>query len=147
MQRCFLVAGYRNNASRESQRPARQRRIVVAEWDRATRSMFDGIHLIERINTRGALIKVLDKPHLDLTTPPGPGLYCLLSAMAADERHRIVKRTNNGRAAARKRGTRFGRKPKLTGTSRPKHSSAWTPVIAVGQSPEPWRCITPPSQG
>jgi DNA invertase Pin-like site-specific DNA recombinase len=42
--------------------------LVVAEWDRATRSMLDGVHLIERINTRGALIKVLDKPHLDLTT-------------------------------------------------------------------------------
>ena len=25
--------------------------------------MIDGIHLIERINARGALIKVLDKPH------------------------------------------------------------------------------------
>jgi len=32
---------------------------------------FDGIDLIERINTRGALIKVLHKPHLDLTTPLG----------------------------------------------------------------------------
>ena len=27
---------------------------MVAEWDRATRSMIDGIHLIERINARGA---------------------------------------------------------------------------------------------
>jgi DNA invertase Pin-like site-specific DNA recombinase len=34
--------------------------------------------------------------------------------MAEDERHHIVKRANEGRAAARKRGTRFGRKPKLT---------------------------------
>ena len=33
---------------------------VVAEWDRATSSMFAGIHIIERINPRGALIKVLD---------------------------------------------------------------------------------------
>jgi DNA invertase Pin-like site-specific DNA recombinase len=34
--------------------------------------------------------------------------------MAEDERHRIVKRANEGRAAAHKRGTQFGRKPKLT---------------------------------
>jgi DNA invertase Pin-like site-specific DNA recombinase len=88
--------------------------LVVAEWDRATRSMFDGIHLIERINARGALIKVLDKPHLDLTTPLGRGFIAFLSAMAEDERQRIVKRANDGRAAARKKGTRFGRKPKLT---------------------------------
>jgi DNA invertase Pin-like site-specific DNA recombinase len=42
--------------------------LVVAEWDRATRSMMDGVHLIERIHARGAMIKVLDKPHLD--SPP-----------------------------------------------------------------------------
>jgi DNA invertase Pin-like site-specific DNA recombinase len=88
--------------------------LIVAEWDRATRSMFDGIHLIERINARGAFIKVLDKPHLDLTTPLGRGFIAFLSAMAEDERHRIVKRANEGRAVARKNGVRFGRKPKLT---------------------------------
>ena len=88
--------------------------LVVAEWDRATRSMFDGIHLIERINARGALIKVLDKPHLDLTTPLGRGFIAFLSAMAEDERHRIVKRANDGRRAAKTKGVRFGRKPKLT---------------------------------
>jgi len=88
--------------------------LVVAEWDRATRSMFDGIHLIERINARGALIKVLDKPHLDLTTPLGRGVTAFLSAMVEDERHRILQRANDGRASARKRGVRFGRKPKLT---------------------------------
>ena len=67
-----------------------------------------------RINARGALIKVIDKPHLDLTTPLGRGFIAFLSAMAEDERHRIVKRANEGRTAARKRGARFGRKPKLT---------------------------------
>jgi len=88
--------------------------LVLAEWDRCTRSMFDGINLIERINTRGALIKVLDKPHLDLTTVIGRGFSAFLSAMAEDERHRIAKRANEGRAIARENGTRFGRKPKLT---------------------------------
>jgi DNA invertase Pin-like site-specific DNA recombinase len=88
--------------------------LVVAEWDRATRSMFDGIELIKRINDRGALIKVLDKPHLDLTTPLGRGFIAFLSAMAEDERGRILKRANDGRIAAKAKGTRFGRKPKLT---------------------------------
>jgi hypothetical protein len=40
--------------------------VVVAEWDRATRSMMDGVHIIERIHARGAMIKVLDKPHLEV---------------------------------------------------------------------------------
>lgn len=75
--------------------------------------MLDGVHIIERIHARGALIKVLDKPHLDLTTPIGRGFIAFLSALAEEERQRIVKRANDGRMAARKRGARFGRKPKL----------------------------------
>src|SRR5215831_5489708 len=92
--------------------------LVVAEWDRATRSMMDGVHIIERIHARGAMIKVLDKPHLDLTTPIGRGFIAFLSALAEDERQRIVKRANDGRAAARKRGVHMGRKPKLTDLQR-----------------------------
>jgi len=88
--------------------------LIVAEWDRATRSMLDGVHLIERINTRGALIKVLDKPHLDLTTPLGRGFIAFLSAMAEDERQRILARCNAGRQVAIAKGVRFDPKPKLT---------------------------------
>lgn len=62
---------------------------------------------------RGALLKVLDKPHLDLTTPIGRGFIAFLSALAEDERGRIVKRANDGRTAAKARGAVFGRKPKL----------------------------------
>jgi DNA invertase Pin-like site-specific DNA recombinase len=36
--------------------------LVLAEWDRCTRSMIDGAAIMERINARGALVKVLDKP-------------------------------------------------------------------------------------
>jgi hypothetical protein len=43
--------------------------------------MMDGVHMIERINRRGALIKVLDKPHLDLTTPIGRSFIAFLSAL------------------------------------------------------------------
>ena len=67
-----------------------------------------------RSQDRGALVKVLDKPHLDLTTPLGRGFLAFLSAMAEDERQRIVKRANAGRAAARARGAALGRKPALT---------------------------------
>ena len=70
--------------------------LVLAEWDRCTRSMIDGVAIIERINARGALVTVLDKPHLDLTTPLGGGFLAFLSAMAEDERQRIVKRANAG---------------------------------------------------
>lgn len=88
--------------------------LVLAEWDRATTSMLDGIKIIERIHARGAFLKVLDKPHLDLTTPLGLGFIAFLSAMAEDERERITRRATDGRAAARRRGVHMGRKPKLT---------------------------------
>lgn len=88
--------------------------LVIAEWDRATRSMMDGITIIQRVADRGAAVKVLDKPWLDLTTPMGKGILAFLSALAEDERERITQRANDGRKAARARGVRFGPKPKLT---------------------------------
>jgi DNA invertase Pin-like site-specific DNA recombinase len=85
--------------------------LVLAEWDRATRSMLDGVQIIERIHGRGALLKVLDRPYPDLTTPIGRGFIAFLSAMAEDKRQRIVKRANDGRRAAKSRGAKFGRQP------------------------------------
>jgi len=87
--------------------------LVVAEWDRATRSMVDGVAIIDRIAKRGCFLKVLDKPHLDLTTPLGRGFIAFLSAMA-EERLRILARCRGGMAAAKAKGIRLGRKPKLT---------------------------------
>jgi DNA invertase Pin-like site-specific DNA recombinase len=88
--------------------------LVVAEWDRATRSMMDGIQIMQRVAARGAAIKVLDKPHLDLTTPIGKGLLGLLSAIAEDERQRIVKRAGEGRKSAKARGVKMGAPSKLS---------------------------------
>lgn len=87
--------------------------LVIAEWDRATRSMFDGITIMQRVCARGATIKALDKPHLDLTTKMGRGFLAFLAALAEDERERIGKRARDGRRVARKAGVSFGRKPKL----------------------------------
>jgi Resolvase, N terminal domain len=47
--------------------------LVLAEWDRATRSMLDGVQIIERIHARGALLKVLDAHGKDPRVgTPGP---------------------------------------------------------------------------
>jgi DNA invertase Pin-like site-specific DNA recombinase len=63
----------------------------------ATRSMMDGITIMQRVHARGAAIKVLDKPHLDLTTKIGQGFLAFLSALAEDERERSHKRASDGR--------------------------------------------------
>jgi DNA invertase Pin-like site-specific DNA recombinase len=88
--------------------------LVIAEWDRATRSMWDGLQIIKSVIDTGAVIKVLDRSYIDLTTPMGRGFMAMMSAMAEDERLRIIKRTHEGRQIARAKGVKMGRKPKLT---------------------------------
>lgn len=92
--------------------------LILAEWDRATRSLIDGVQIITRVADRGATIKALDKPWADLTTPMGQGLLGLLSAMAQDERERIARRAAEGRTLAKARGVKFGRPSKLGRTQR-----------------------------
>ena len=87
--------------------------LVIAEWDRATRSMWDGLQIIKVAIDAGATIKVLDRSYIDLETPIGRGFMAMFSAMAEDERNRIVKRTHEGRQIARAKGVKMGRKPKL----------------------------------
>jgi DNA invertase Pin-like site-specific DNA recombinase len=70
--------------------------------------------VLRRVHKRGAYIKVLDRPGLDLTTPSGRGILALLSGLAEEERTRILRRANEGRIAAIKRGTKLGRNPKLS---------------------------------
>lgn len=62
----------------------------------------------------GAGIKVLDRSYIDLTTPMGRGFMAMMSALAEDERQRIIKRTHEGRQIARAKGVKMGRKPILT---------------------------------
>ncbi len=88
--------------------------LVIAEWDRATRSMWDGLQIIEAVIDAGAAVMVLDRSYIDLETPMGRGCMAMMSAMAEDERLRIIKRTHEGRKIARAEGLRMGRKPKLT---------------------------------
>ncbi len=88
--------------------------LVIAEWDRATRSMWDGLQIIKAVIDAGAAIKVLDRSYIDLTTPMGRGFMAMMSAMAEDERLRIIKRTHEGRQIARAKGVKMGRKPILT---------------------------------
>jgi DNA invertase Pin-like site-specific DNA recombinase len=87
--------------------------LVVAEWDRVTRSMWDGLDIIKTVIEAGATIRVLDRSYIDLTTPIGRGFMAFFSAMAEDERNRIIKRTHEGRKVSQSRGVKMGRKEKL----------------------------------
>src|SRR4051794_35790623 len=43
--------------------------LVIAEWDRATRSMWDGLQIIKAAIDARASINVLDRSYIDLATP------------------------------------------------------------------------------
>lgn len=104
--------------------------LVIAEWDRATRSMLDGIAIMTRVYRMGALVKLLDRPYLDLTTPIGKGILALLSALAEDERNRIVDRAAQGRKIAKAKGKSLGRRPTLT----PDQQAEALTALATGVS-------------
>jgi DNA invertase Pin-like site-specific DNA recombinase len=92
--------------------------LVLAEWDRATRSMWDGLHIVKNVLDAGATIKVLDFPSLDLATPEGRGFLAMFSAMAERERTRIIQRTKEGRRLAMRNGAKMGPPFKLTAHQR-----------------------------
>ena len=92
--------------------------LVIAEWDRATRSMWDGLQILKEIIDAGATIRVLDRAYIDLTSPIGRGFMAFISAMAEDERLRIIKRTHEGRAIARENGVKMGPKFRLNDVQR-----------------------------
>jgi DNA invertase Pin-like site-specific DNA recombinase len=87
---------------------------VLAEWDRATRSMWDGLHIVKQVLDAGATIRVLDFPSLDLATPESRGFLAMFSAMAERERVRIIERTREGRRLAMRNGVKMGPPFKLT---------------------------------
>jgi DNA invertase Pin-like site-specific DNA recombinase len=92
--------------------------LVIAEWDRATRSMWDGLQILKEIIDAEATIRVLDRAYIDLTSPIGRGFMAFISAMAEDERLRIIKRAHEGRAIARENGVKMGRKFRLNDVQR-----------------------------
>ena len=60
--------------------------LVIAEWDRATRSMWDGLQILKEIIDTEATIRVLDRAYIDLTSPIGRCAPQTLSSRAPDDR-------------------------------------------------------------
>jgi DNA invertase Pin-like site-specific DNA recombinase len=109
--------------------------LVIAEWDRATRSMWDGLQIIKAVIDAGAPIKVLDRSYIDLTTPMGPGFMAMISASAEDERLRIIKRTHEGRQIARAKASRWGVSRNSPRTRSRRRGSASPKVSGRATSP------------
>ncbi|PHR55181.1 MAG: DNA invertase [Robiginitomaculum sp.] len=87
--------------------------LVVWDLDRAFRSTVDAIQNAEKLRERGIEFQIVSLG-VDTSTADGMLVYTVIAAMAEHERKRLSERTKQGLEAARKRGQRLGRPPKMT---------------------------------
>ena len=87
--------------------------LLVTRLDRLARSTRDLLNILDAVSKAGAKFKSLADAWADTTTPHGELMVTILAGLATFERHLIKARTGEGRARAKLRGVRFGRKPAL----------------------------------
>src|SRR5215831_6861136 len=88
--------------------------LLVTRLDRLARSTLDLLHMLQTIADKGAQFKSLADAWADTTTPHGKLFTVILGGLAEFERELIKARTSEGRARAKARGVKLGRRPKLT---------------------------------
>ena len=88
--------------------------LVVWRLDRLGRSLPDLVATVEGLQRRGIGFRSL-KESVDTSGAAGKLVFHLFAALAEFERDLIRERTNAGLAAARARGRKGGRRPKLEG--------------------------------
>src|SRR6516165_8575709 len=88
--------------------------LVVTRLDRLARSTRDLLNTLHELAERKVGFKSLGDTWADTTTAHGRLMLTVLGGLAEFERELILARTSEGRARAKARGVRLGRKPKLT---------------------------------
>lgn len=88
-------------------------KLVVWRLDRLGRSIAHIMTIIAEMEDRGASLVSISE-NLDTGTESGELFATMLAMIAHVERRMIVSRTKAGLQAARDRGKRLGRKPKMT---------------------------------
>lgn len=87
--------------------------VVITKLDRLSRTLADGIQLVDRIQAAGCGLVAIEQP-IDTTTPAGRAGAHLLQVFAEWQREDLRERAQRGIQDAKKRGVRFGR-PSSTG--------------------------------
>src|SRR6266849_612623 len=88
--------------------------LTVTRLDRLARSTRDLLNTLAAITDKKAGFRSLGDTWADTTTAHGRLMLTVLGGLAEFERDLIRARTGEGRARAKARGQRMGRKPKLT---------------------------------
>lgn len=86
--------------------------VVVWRLDRLGRSLKDLIEIISKLEANGIALKSLNES-IDTSTSSGKLIFHIFGALAEFERNLIKERTHAGLEAARARGRKGGRPPKL----------------------------------
>jgi len=105
--------------------------LTVWKLDRLGRSLRDLIAMLDDLKHRGVKFHSLTEA-IDTDTPTGRAMWQMIGVLAELERSLIAERTKAGVAAARVRGVKFGRKPKLT----KQQINQARKLIAQGERPE-----------
>lgn len=88
--------------------------IVITRLDRLGRSVLHLITLGSALRERNIGLKVIEQG-IDTDTAEGRAMFGMLSVLAELQRELIIANTRDGLEAARARGRKGGRRPKLTG--------------------------------
>jgi DNA invertase Pin-like site-specific DNA recombinase len=105
--------------------------LIVWKLDRLGRSLRDLITMLDNLKERGVKFRSLTEA-IDTDTPTGRAMWQMIGVLAELERSLISERTRAGAAAAKARGVKFGRKPKL----KPPQINQAKKLIAGGERPE-----------
>src|SRR3954468_11499862 len=88
--------------------------VVIPAVDRLSRDTTDLLVIAREMQRAGAGIRSLAEPFLDTTSDFAEIVFAILGVAAKLEHRRIRERTARGRADAKEKGVKFGRKPILT---------------------------------
>jgi DNA invertase Pin-like site-specific DNA recombinase len=89
--------------------------LVITRLDRLGRSMKHLKAIVDELEARKVVFRVLEQ-QIDTSSSGGRLFFHILAGFAEFEHDLIVERTKDGLAAARARGRKGGRKPKMTPT-------------------------------
>jgi DNA invertase Pin-like site-specific DNA recombinase len=88
--------------------------LIISAVDRLSRDTTDLLIIARQLQEAGAGLRSIAEPVLDTTSDFAEVVLAILGVAAKLERRRIKERTARGRADAKAKGVKFGRKPILT---------------------------------
>jgi len=92
--------------------------VLVTAVDRLLRDTTDLLVIARDLEKAGAGLRSIAEPVIDTTSDFKELILAIFGVAAKLERRRIIDRTTRGRADAKAKGVKFGRKPILTGFQR-----------------------------